>query len=191
VNISSSFSLPIPIAASYCTVTYEFFTEGGDINFSLVFIGYDDEVEQVIHEPKRVISDEDNIYASCQIDCPGTLIFVWDNSYSWFNNKSLTYAVEIQQDDIESAKRPRVAEAKTTIQKLSHRSVEIKSKMAHVDEEVSTLSTEVTELEETIWKLKKQLAYKKKFLKSTVLEKRELSAAMAQCQQMTPAVCIR
>jgi uncharacterized coiled-coil protein SlyX len=145
----------------------------------------------VIHEPKRVISDEDNIYASCQIDCPGTLIFLWDNSYSWFNNKSLTYAVEIQQDDIESAKRPRVAEAKGMVQKLGLHSVEIKSKMAHADEEVSTLSTEVTELEETIWKLKKQLAYKKKFLKSTMHQKRELSAAMVTCQQMTPAVCIR
>jgi hypothetical protein len=96
VAISTSFSLPIPIAAPYSTVTYEFFTEGGDINFSVIFIGFDN-VEQVIHEPKRVVSDEENIYASCQIDCPGTLIFVWDNTYSWFNNKLLTYAVEIQQ----------------------------------------------------------------------------------------------
>jgi hypothetical protein len=210
VAISTSFSLPIPIAAPYSTVTYEFFTEGGDINFSVVFIGFDN-VEQVIHEPKRVISDEENIYASCQIDCPGTLIFMWDNTYSWFNNKLLTYAVEIQQvlsspsllslsaishflslkDDIESSKRPRVTEAKEMVEKLGHHVGEIKLQVGHVNEEITTLSTEISELEETIWKLKRQLTYKKKYLKSYNHEKRELSLAIAHCQQMTPGVCLR
>lgn len=82
-------------------------------------------------------------------------------------------------------------ESKKLIEQLSHHATDIKSKVAHVNDEITTLSTEITELEETIWKLKRQLSYKKKYLKSYNYEKRELSAALVQCHQMTPAVCIR
>lgn len=77
------------------------------------------------------------------------------------------------------------------VEQLAHHATEIKLKVLHVNDEITTLSTEITELEETIWKLKKQLSYKKKYLKSYNHEKRELSAALIQCTQITPALCIR
>jgi hypothetical protein len=88
--------LPIPIAAPYSTVKYEFCTENGDIVFSIVFVS-DEGEETIISAPERVNSQEEPVSGTCQLDSPGTLLFLWDNTFSWFNSKSLTYAVEIEQ----------------------------------------------------------------------------------------------
>lgn len=96
ISITNDWCLPLPIAAPYSTVFYEFSTMHGDINFSIVFISLDGE-EEIVVDPERVHSEIESISGTCQLNCPGTLIFMWDNSYSWFNNKSLTYSVDIQQ----------------------------------------------------------------------------------------------
>ena len=45
ISISQEWCLPLPIAAPYSTVSYEFCTENGDINFSIVFISLDGDEE--------------------------------------------------------------------------------------------------------------------------------------------------
>ena len=67
-----------------------------DINFSIAFISIDGDEEIVVY-PERVCSDIETISGSCQLNCAGTLVFMWDNSYSWFTNKLLTYIVNIEQ----------------------------------------------------------------------------------------------
>lgn len=74
---------------------------------------------------------------------------------------------------------------------LTHHKAEIELKSNILNEEISTLSTELTELEETIWKLKQQLHYKKKVYKTYSMEKKDLTIAMEECVKLTPAICIR
>lgn len=77
------------------------------------------------------------------------------------------------------------------ISNLINHKIEIVTKSNFLEDEISTLSTEVTELEDTILKLKQQLHYKKKVLKSYSLEKKDLTIVFEQCNKITPAICIR
>ena len=45
----------------------------------------------------RVPSDIETIKGSYKAESDGTFVFLFDNSYSWFNSKLLTYNVQLYQ----------------------------------------------------------------------------------------------
>lgn len=73
-----------------------FNTTSGDISFGTQFHARDRPVETVI-ETSRVQSDVESITGSFKATQEGTFVLVFDNSYSWFTSKVLSYKVELFQ----------------------------------------------------------------------------------------------
>mmetsp|Transcript_9341 Transcript_9341/g.14086 ORF Transcript_9341/g.14086 Transcript_9341/m.14086 type:complete len:438 (+) Transcript_9341:199-1512(+) len=191
INVNKEWLLPLPIAAPYSTVSYEFCTENGDINFSIAFISIDGDEEIVVY-PERVCSDIETISGSCQLNCAGTLVFMWDNSYSWFTNKLLTYIVNIEQDPVPDELNPRIIESKQQLEDNRRQLTKLQKRLSGVSSVISSISvTEITELENMILKLRNQLTQKKRILKASIAEKRELVASIQTCETNRRGLYIR
>ena len=95
MSVQQRFELPIPsLAGSVCK--YSFSTTIGDIAFSVEYRckGRPDEM---IFENARVPSDLESITGTFKSVREGTLLFVFDNSFSWYNPKILSYRIELFQ----------------------------------------------------------------------------------------------
>jgi uncharacterized protein YneR len=77
-------------------VKYEFYTRHGDISFGLQFITSGNMIE-VIREPSREPSDVEPIKGSYKAEYDGVFIFIFDNTYSWFTDKELSYTIQLLQ----------------------------------------------------------------------------------------------
>ena len=95
MSVQHRFELPIPsLAGSVCK--YSFSTTIGDISFAVEYRckGRPDEK---IFENSRVPSDQEPIAGTFKSVREGTLIFIFDNTFSWYNPKVLTYRIELFQ----------------------------------------------------------------------------------------------
>jgi hypothetical protein len=84
----------VPIATGPSYLSFEFMTEPGDIDFCIAFVTEDGN-EDILEDWHRVDSDTTPHYGYFKIVSPGTVVMMWDNSYSWFTEKSLTLTVEV------------------------------------------------------------------------------------------------
>ena len=101
MQVQHRFELPIPsLAGSVCK--YSFSTTIGDIAFSVEYRckGRPDEK---IFGNSRVPSDLEQISGTFKSVREGTLLFIFDNSFSWYNPKILTYKIELFQVFIKSS----------------------------------------------------------------------------------------
>ena len=73
-----------------------FSTNGGDISFESKFISADG-TATVVTDKARVASDTTALRGEFVAHREGTFVLSFDNSYSWFNSKYLTYHVELMQ----------------------------------------------------------------------------------------------
>lgn len=55
---------------------------------------------QVVVAPMRVPSDIENIKGTFKSESDGTFVFLFDNKFSWFNSKLLSYTVNLFQVSI-------------------------------------------------------------------------------------------
>jgi hypothetical protein len=95
ITVAKEWQLPIPISKpSY--LSFEFMTDPGDINFSVLFLSEDGE-EELLEDWHRVDSDSTPYYGSYKIAIAGTILLLWDNTYSWFTEKNLTLTLEVIQ----------------------------------------------------------------------------------------------
>jgi hypothetical protein len=81
------------------TVKYKFSTTNGDINFGLQFITSAalGNLTEIIREPMREPSDVEPIKGSYKADYDGVFIFIFDNTFSWFTDKLLSYEIQLIQ----------------------------------------------------------------------------------------------
>lgn len=77
-------------------IKFTFSTKQGDISFGLHFITPMDHVE-VIREPMREPSDVEPIKGSYNADYEGIFVLIFDNSFSWFTDKLLSYNIQLIQ----------------------------------------------------------------------------------------------
>jgi uncharacterized protein YneR len=77
-------------------VKFEFYTKLGDISFGLQFVTSGN-LTEVIREISREPSDIEPIRGSYKAEYDGVFIFIFDNSYSWFTDKELTYTIQLLQ----------------------------------------------------------------------------------------------
>ena len=68
----------------------------GDIAFGTQFHARERPVETII-ESCRVPSDVESITGQFKATQEGTFVLVFDNAFSWFNSKLLSYKVELFQ----------------------------------------------------------------------------------------------
>ena len=90
-----NYELKIPASAG-STIKYSFSTQIGDINFATQFVTPGLGVDAVI-QPMRVPSDEETINGSFKSVRDGIFLLSFDNSYSWFNPKLLSYQIALFQ----------------------------------------------------------------------------------------------
>ncbi len=94
-NIQTKHEVRVPAVAG-STVKYCFSTTNGDISFGLHYATPGNLVE-VIREVMREPSDIEPIQGSYKADYDGIFIFVFDNSFSWFTDKLITYDITLLQ----------------------------------------------------------------------------------------------
>lgn len=84
MNAGGKFILPIAVQFKRARLAWRFSTSGGDISFS-----------HGKGAPARVNSHVAEVSGSIDIDEPQLMKLTWDNSYSWFTGKTLTYVVQL------------------------------------------------------------------------------------------------
>lgn len=121
VEIGAGTQFEVPVQAyEGCILTWSFETSGGDISFGVTFqadeanktiLDAEDDSrrtmpsavvlkpgeEVVLSENRRYSSDTVQVQGTVQIARPGTITLKWDNSYSYFKGKTLTYSVELEE----------------------------------------------------------------------------------------------
>ncbi len=96
MTVSDVFELSIPVTQSNCYLRFQFLTKLGDIQFGIIYEGEDYQKDSlVLYKLRRVSSDIEIIESEIVIPLIGTVFLIWDNSYSWFNHKKLSYKVEL------------------------------------------------------------------------------------------------
>nr|CCA17387.1 myosinlike protein putative [Albugo laibachii Nc14]CCA24372.1 myosinlike protein putative [Albugo laibachii Nc14] len=95
IKAGATFSLPVVCDLIDSRVLWSFsIDDEADVGFTCVAESSDNETsDQILVEPCRVNSLE----GSMTIESPMTLIFEWDNTFSWINAKTMDYQVVIQQ----------------------------------------------------------------------------------------------
>jgi hypothetical protein len=96
VTIQWEWSLDIPITLANSSIQYSFITTPGDITFSLSFTPEDGQTIEVF-SPQRVPANIEPITGVYKAPSSGTITFSWDNSFSWFTPKKLSYAIDVLQ----------------------------------------------------------------------------------------------
>jgi hypothetical protein len=71
-----------------------FSTKEGDISFGARFLSHNSPME-VVTENTRIPSDLELITGSYKAPREGALVLIFDNTYSWFTSKLLTYHAEL------------------------------------------------------------------------------------------------
>lgn len=97
IVIQWDWTLEIPVSVAHSTVNYSFITTPGDVSFGLSFIPTNGGKEVELFSSQRVPSDVEPITGSYKISTEGTLSFSWDNTFSWFTTKKLSYAINVNQ----------------------------------------------------------------------------------------------
>lgn len=77
-------------------VKFSFSTTNGDVSFALHFVTPQGYVE-VVRDSTREPSDIEAIKGSYKADYDGMFIFIFDNSYSWFTDKFISYDIYLFQ----------------------------------------------------------------------------------------------
>jgi hypothetical protein len=94
-NIQTKHEVRVPAVAG-STVKYTFSTVNGDISFGLQYATPGNLVE-IIRETMREPSDVEPIKGSYKADYDGVFVFIFDNSFSWFTDKLITYDITLLQ----------------------------------------------------------------------------------------------
>jgi hypothetical protein len=106
VAAGGNFVLPIRVECPQSRVVYEFETKEWNIFFSIGFFQdrvphkHDEHQSMPLFGPVRCDSHEHPVKGSHEIDGPGTIVFSWDNAFSWFNPKELRYRIELHQTTV-------------------------------------------------------------------------------------------
>lgn len=111
--VMQMYELKVPTLAG-ATIDYSFSTTIGDINFSTefrapgqvfisllmsiaTFIFSKLQAPRIIVASMRVPSDIETVKGNFKSESDGSFVLLFDNSYSWFNAKMLTYNVRLFQ----------------------------------------------------------------------------------------------
>ena len=156
VALRSKFEVPIHVIAGGSVVEYEITTEHYDIGFSV--IAEREEGVTNVKESARVDSHLQPVSGKFLVgSVPCALIFSFDNEYSWFREKRVTYKITVTPPRAENVVKGRRLRAKKALEVVSKDLEEIEGRYENA-------SQKKFELEEQIHKLEKELVEKKKSL---------------------------
>jgi len=98
VKAGAKFALPVVCTKLGVSIEWNFTVQeaGSDIGFSLVYEPVqkkDNESVSSVVIPQRIESMKGTFF----VEGSGTLLFEWDNSFSWLNEKTLDYHVSFME----------------------------------------------------------------------------------------------
>lgn len=171
VHLRAKLDIPIHVSAGGSVVEYEITTELYDIGFGVTA----EREEGITHvkENSRVDSHLEPVSGKFLVgSVPCALVFSFDNEYSWFREKKVTYKIIVTPPHMENVITGRRLRAKKALEIITN-------DKAEMDERYETAAQKRSELEEAILHLEKELAEKKKSLDVIVKEESWLEKKLA------------
>lgn len=163
IPLRGKINVPIPISIGGSVVEYSVESEDFDIGFGVV--AEREEGVTVVSEPARVDSHLQSVSGKFLVgSVPCALIFTFDNEYSWFREKKITYQITVKPPTKDNVVLGRKLRARAALKIISE---DKKS----AEERYETAAYKRQELAQEVDRLEKELAEKKKSL--GVVEKEE------------------
>jgi hypothetical protein len=144
-------------------------------------------VLETVSEPTRVSSDVETVSRAFVPPEDGTLLIIFDNSYSWFAIKYLSYHIEVMPPS-EELRCSRIHQLlDMTISKIHMAELNL----LHAKNQMQSLRTEIGSMEERASLLRNALRDKKGRLEKAYDESDEMAARIDASRDKTIGLCIR
>jgi len=185
--IQTQLDFPVPVSGgTECQI--QFSTTGGDISFSMHFSSdVSSGVLETVSEPTRVPSDVETISRAFVAPEDGTLLIIFDNSYSWFAIKYLSYHIEVMSpsEEFRCSRIHQLLDMTVSEIQIAERN------LLHAKDQMQSLRTEIASIEERASLLRNTLRDKKARLEKAYDESDEMAARIDASQDKTIGLCIR
>ena len=156
VHLRAKLDIPIHVSAGGSVVEYEISTDSYDIGFG-VTAEREEGITQV-KEKSRVDSHLEPVTGKFLVgSVPCALVFSFDNEFSWFREKKVTYTITVTPPTVENVITGRRLRAEKALEVVKKDKIEM-------DERCETAAQKRAELEDAIIRLEKELTEKKKSL---------------------------
>ncbi|KAL7518886.1 hypothetical protein ACHAWX_003690 [Stephanocyclus meneghinianus] len=156
VALRTKFDVPIHITAGGSVVEYEISSQDYDIGFAVT--AEREEGITNVKENSRVDAHVEPVTGKFLVgSVPCALVFSFDNEYSWFREKRVSYKITVTPPRAENVVKGRRLRAKKALE------VVMKDR-GEVEERYESVAQKRGDLEEQVKKLKKELAEKMKSL---------------------------
>lgn len=157
VALRAKFDVPIHVTAGGSIVEYEITTDVYDISFGVT--AEREEGVTNVKESARVDSHLEPVSGKFLVgSVPCALIFSFDNEYSWFREKRVTYKITVTPPRTTNIIKGRRLRAKKALEAVTNDKKEIEERYETAVSERSTLEKEVNKLEKEIEEKKKTLS---------------------------------
>ena len=200
VLVQTTMELPIPMRKG-SIVDLTFSTLNGDISFSMQFAswlrpqlveGGGGSAQMVaITEPTRVPSDTLTYSKTFKAPSDGSLVLLFDNTYSWFTTKSLNYHIELFEPRGEDAESARRSSCRSLLGRTAQENQRALSVLYESRGRSSILKSEVLAMEERAAAMRAELEFKGRQLDLAYEETDEMTARIQANQEKTSGLCIR
>lgn len=184
------FVLPIPVFLSGSTVSYSFSTCNGDISFGVIFVSTEG-AESTLAESTRVPSHIEAISGNFKAPSTGKFVFCWDNKFSWFTPKILSYSIELHQPSFAAADNARSLRARTLLHGLIEDSRRAEKLLASSTGDIQALNGEILNLTARIRDLQEQREAKLSRFRSIEEETAALRFQLTTNSQKNNGLCMR
>ena len=163
VLIQTQMELPVPMVKG-SRVFFKFTTRQGDIAFSLHFSTGEDELETV-SESQRVPSDmqpHEGTYKATK--SYGILLLIFDNSYSFFTSKFITYEIDLYAPDLAETDLMRSTKGQQLLKSAVDNVKRAEVVLSHSKKKMHVLKSEIAQMEGKAAAMRLELAQRKQQL---------------------------
>ena len=156
VPLRGRLDVPIHISSGGSVVSYEISTVDYDISFGIT--AEREEGVTVVTEAARVNSHQEPITGKFLVgSVPCAIVFAFDNEYSWFKEKLVTYRITVMPPSRDNIIQGRRRRAKAALRAVTDDASSADKRLERATQQRTALATEIARME-------KELAEKKKSL---------------------------
>lgn len=185
-----SWELAVPVPIPGCELKFEFETKGYDIGFQVVLDG-EDQSSTTLLSLDRYNSHQDKMSGQCNVPKQGTARLTWDNSYSWFTPKALSYHVTVTLPEHRIAEASRSTRAQLALAATKDDVARAALRLRRTREAVSQLHSEIPVLKQKLELMQMELQNKLKGAETAAQEVRQLERRIGEGKDRTLGLCIR
>ena len=128
---------------------------------------------------------------SYEAKCEGTLLFIFDNTYSWFNTKFLNYCIYLYEPAFDSADNSRSLRSKKLLDKIVKENIIAEKRLGQTQERILSLRDEIDMLKISISECQELLDQKKDALDYAIHEIEDMTIRIAINEEKIDGLCIR